>query len=314
MPFSSWAPWDLYNSKELIADSSKGLYLFSFFDSFVERIFLSRITEAKQFKVIVGSEVNQDWIDENFHTLSLFGDENPILILQAEMIDKRFNDELLKIENVGRLILFSFTGESDLFDSFKEKSSAFTCLITPPKFWENKKILSLFCRHFKIAMDYHAEEFFLDAVPPTSADYFNELSNLAISFPDKKILSLSDIKDQVTLLQVNFFDLADLLSKKNFNEFWKLVIGRTSSRSDLEMLFNFLVSHLEKLLDPSFIKKKKGRLTKYDTSIEVHAKSWNKNELSQLIGRFRQVLIELRYQWPEAKNVLEREHLKSYYS
>ena len=77
---------------------------------------------------------------------------------------------------------------------------------------------------------------------------------------------------------------------KNIKIFYRLILERITDFEEQRSLFSFMQTHLLKLADVSYTKKK-GRLSKYDREILSHAPLWNKQEIRSQLMRMGELEI-----------------------
>ena len=95
---SKWRPWDfLKHHPEVIDKDKPSLTVLYCTDPFVERILRNKLDFKNWFgqsSLIISSiEFTPDWVEENVLTLSLFGGDQPICVLQGSHLSaqsKRF--------------------------------------------------------------------------------------------------------------------------------------------------------------------------------------------------------------------------------
>ncbi len=81
------------------------------------------------------------------------------------------------------------------------------------------------------------------------------------------------------------FALASLFCRRKRLEFYHKVIQLQGDFDKMRSLFNFMQSHLIKVMDPSYLNQKP-RPSSYDKDIQSTSKLWKPNELLAAIEEF----------------------------
>lgn len=310
---SKWFPWDFFkNNPKVVEADGKGIFAISVFDSFLESLLSHKLKRTGEFRVVVGSEFNQGWIDSNFSTMDLFsmGSTENYRLVRPEDADKKVMEDLIsgevKIED--RQFVMIFTSTSKIFDKMAKTDHINTSKVEEPRFWEKGKYLSFLAREMGVPLGNDVHAYLLSAIPNTTGEYVHALRTIRLhSENPSQPMSLAQVKELVNETRVDQFALATLFGKRDKKSFFKSLIEIEIDFDALRMLFGFMQGHLTRILDPSYIKKK-NRPSKYDKEIEMHSPLWKDAELVQEIHLFS--TLELM---AKEKNVLLKNRLRELY-
>lgn len=295
---SKWKIWDFSKSREFaFNEDSPSVIAFSSFDpiafKFVkEKINYNLFSESK-LHVISGREVTLSWIEDNYKSLGLFGNNESFLIQHAEEIPAECRDEFFNLDNFileNRFLILNFNKEEKLFKKFLKMDMVETHQIQAPAFWENNNLLSYLCDEMKVLLGYEAKSLILERVPSTILDYHNILSQICINFPGKLNISASDILSLLGDSKIDNFEFATLFGNKKINVFYKKIIDLQCDHNELRGIFYFLQSHLIKVYDPSYLEEK-NKHSKYDKQILQQTNLWKKSDLKRAINYFGELEI-----------------------
>lgn len=288
--FSSFFPWEFsQNFPELIISNEPGLYGFSCYDPYLERIFMGSLPKNIQggFKVLSGSEVTRTWLENNLKTLDLFAENQSYKVLMASEMNPEAEDFLLneKIDWDQRFFILSFIGESKFFDKLKKKKELRTLKVKAPRFWEAGKLLKFLCEQTGVLLTYEVQNYILEAVENEPGELLAALKRLALLGKDPKRLSLGEVKNELSQERLDQFELAKVWGEKKEAEFYKSLLNVSSDFESMRFFFNFMQGHTLKMIDPSYMRTK-DRLSKYDRQIESHAKLWQRDDLKSALRDF----------------------------
>lgn len=304
---SKWLPWDFLKHHPTVIDkTTKGLTVVYCTDPFVERILRNKIDfkkwEDQSALIVSGMDISVSWIEDNLQSLSLFGGDQPICVLQGASLSapvKRFLVEN-EISDGSRNIVFFMNGEKKFFNEWEKKSSSGTFLeVSEPKFWEYGKLLTYFADEMSMRLPRDVHSYLSEAVPHKSGEIINTLKTIRLSFGTGPY-KIQDIKSIIPSTRLDQFRLASLIGGKNYIEFYKELEKLNLDQDEQIGFYKFLQGHLLKLMDTSYIAKKP-RASKYDKEIEAHSKLWNRTELQKAIRNFSKLEIEAKSKNPYIK-------------
>lgn len=303
---SKWRPWDfLKHHPEVIDKDKPSLTVLYCTDPFVERILRNKLDFKNWFgqsSLIISSiEFTPDWVEENVLTLSLFGGDQPICVLQGSHLSaqsKRFiieND----LNDTGRHLIVFMNGDKKFFNEWQKKGKGNFLEVEEPKFWEFGKLLTYFADEMSIRLPMNIQNYLLEAVPQKSSDMVNALKSIRLSFGTGPY-NLEAIKTIIPPTRLDQFKLASLLGAKKLVEFFRELEKLDMDFEDQMLFFKFLQGHLFKLVDTSYVDKKP-RPSKYDKEILAHGALWDREELQKLIRSFSELEIEAKTKSPYIK-------------
>jgi len=314
--FSSFFPWEfIQNFPELVSPNEPGLYAFSCYDPFLERIFMGSLPKNIQggFKVLSGNEVTRAWLENNLKTLDLFAENQSYKVLLAGEINAEAEDFLLneEIDWDQRFFLLSFIGESKFFDKLKKKKEVRSLKVKAPRFWEAGKLLKFLCEQTGVLLTYEVQNYVLEAIENEPGELLAALKRLALLGKDPKRLTLNEVKRELSQERLDQFELAKIWGEKKEAEFYKSLLNVSSDFESMRIFFNFMQGHTLKMIDTSYMRTK-DRLTKYDRQIESHANLWQRDDLKAALHDFAEFEI-LAKSKSEGLNMVFRSKIISSY-
>lgn len=311
---SKWRPWDFLKHHPTIVDrDNKGLTVVYCTDPFVERILRNRIKfeewEGQGALTMSGTDLSTQWIEENLMTLSLFGGDQAVCILQGHSISSTVKKFLIdnEIADGSRHIVYFLNGDKKFFNDWQKKSSGQFLEVEEPKFWEYGKLLTYFADEMSMKLPMDVHNYLSEAVPHNSGEFINTLKTIRLSFGTGPY-KLNDIKKIIPSTRLDQFRLASLLSKKQLVAFYRELEKLSLDPEDQIGFYNFLQGHLFKLMDPSYIQKK-ARPSKYDKEIQANAPLWKRDELQKKIRTFAKFEIEAKKKSPYLKEKIREQLL-----
>jgi hypothetical protein len=311
---SEFFPWELNHGLDYKKLYS-GVHVLQSFDSFIERIVLSKVKRAcslengekLHFRVFIGSEINNEWIDDNLRTLSFFSFEEHFLILNAEKIPAK---TLLALEEItdwtGKNMVFCFQASGKLkSDVFKTEGFS-KWVIRGPRFWESQKYLDFLAGELGVKLSFKVKEEILKSVTPDSEHFIEALQRIRAG--GESIQSHDDLLSLINHSKVDHFELATNFGEKKFEVFYSTLLKMGEDFDRLRSTFFFLQGHLEKVIDPSYIKSK-AKPSKYDQQILGQRKLWEDEEIKRNIQLFSSLEIGCKKRDPFLINKIQSLYL-----
>lgn len=282
--------WDLNFNKVGLNLSKLGLVPFVVNDPYLERILKDKIPrENLELRIFIGSEINQNFLDENFLNLSLFSQSSHYLILNAELIS---NDVLQKLfnelNNYQDSTIFLFFSKANKSVSDILKKSEVECLeIEEFRFWDAPKMLQFLVRELQVKLDGSGQKFLLDNLEHNIEAFYTALNLIKLNFEDGA--DLNKLRSIITKERYDFFELLDVYHDNRRKFYYSL----DKKLVDFDWMREFSVSmqaHLFKLLNPSDIAKKE-KLSKYDTNIIRWSETESRQDLKLELMFFHEIEI-----------------------
>lgn len=310
---SKWFPWDFFKNNPKVIDTDlKGIHAISVFDSFLESLLSHKLKRSEEFKVVVGSEFDQSWLDSNLATMDLFsmGSSDNYRLVRPEDADKKTLEAIAKGEVTidDRLFVMIFTSDNKLFDKMVKADHIHTTKVEAPRFWEQGKYLTFLAREMGVPLGNDVHAYLLSAIPNTTGEFVHALRTIRLhSENPSSPMRLDQVKELVAETRIDQFALASLFGKRDKKSFFKSLIEIELDFDALRTLFGFMQGHLSKIMDPTYIQRK-SRPSKYDREIEMHSPLWRKSELTEEIHLFS--TLELM---AKEKNVLLKNRIREIY-
>lgn len=312
---SKWQLWDFFNSikRDYLAEKS-GVIALSTFDPICLKLvkdFLMRGAGERTVHYKMAAEVTRDWIDEEFQTLSLFGGLESFFIHQAQDLKADLLEALAGLELDGRFVILSFESENAAFKRLLKEASVDVLQVEAPKFWEPHKLLDFVSTYLRLPLTYDAKNWMLDSLENNLSSFYHAGCLLKLNHPEAREVGLPQAKALLETERLDQFVLASLVARKKTSEFYFKLLHFQSDFERMRGLFNFLQSHLIKVMDPSYLESKP-RLTGYDKDIQGAAKLWTPRTLRAEVERFNRWELMSKKKDPLLWHELKSSYLQSF--
>lgn len=286
---SKWQLWDFFNSvkRDYLAEKS-GVIALSTFDPICLKLvkdYLMRGAGERTVHYKMAPEVTRDWIEEEFQSLSLFGATESFFIHQAQDLKTEQLEALANLDLIDRFVILSFESENAAYKKLLKEGKIDFLQIEAPKFWEPHKLLDFVTTYLRLPLTYESKAWMLDSLENNLSSFYHASCLLKLNHPEAKEVSLSQVKALLETERLDQFVLASLLARKKNTEFFGKLLHFESDFDRMRGLFNFLQSHLIKILDPSYLESKP-RLSGYDKDIQSASKLWKPQDLKKEVERF----------------------------
>lgn len=317
MPSSAkWQLWDFFtNVKRDHLESREGIVALSTFDPVCLKLtkdFLLRGISSKNVLYKMAPEINRGWIEEEFQTLSLFGSQDSFFIHQAQDLSADVLELLTSLDITGRFVLLSFESENAAWKKLVKEGKVETLQVEAPKFWEPNKLLDFVCNYLKLPLSFDSKGWVLDSIENNLGAFYNSLALVKLNYPEAREVGVKEVRELLQVEKLDQFALSSLFCRKKRSEFFFKVLSLEGDFDKMRSLFNFMQSHLIKVLDPSYLAQKP-RLTSYDKDIQSTARLWKPQELLQAIEEFNRWEILSKKKetllWTELKDAGLRSYL-----
>ncbi|MCY4524834.1 MAG: hypothetical protein OXB84_08850 [Halobacteriovoraceae bacterium] len=272
---------------------SPGMVGLQSFDAVSEKILLSRrLSINKNWRTLLGGELTVSLLESSFKGGNLFSNDCYLQVLHAEKISSGVGEYLLNnplVIKTGCLIL-AFGKDSTLFKKLAKKYPDNFFKIESPKFWQADKLLNFFCKELQIALPLSIKNYLMDSLPMNSMGYITALNRIKLYFSNPRDVDIAEIREIITPCKLDQFSLANFFVQRKINSFLQVVLRAEFDFDSLAFLFSFMQRHLLRLLDPSYINKKK-HPSNYDREIARYAKLWQPEELRRGMRLFGELEI-----------------------
>ena len=286
---SKWQIWDFFSSYSRDSlKSQEGVLALNTFDPVCLKLvkdYLTRGLEENSLHYKMASEVTKNWIEEEFQTLSLFGNSESFFIHQAHDLPADILELISGLEISGRFLLLSFENEQTAWKKLLKEKKVPALIIESPRFWEFNKLLDFVCAHLRLPLSYEARNWILEAMENNLGNFYNACCLIKLNYPDAKEVGTVEVKELLTLEKLDQFQMASFLARKKLKEFYQRLIALEGDFEKMRGFFMFMQSHLIKMADTSYLAQKP-RLTQYDKDLQSTAKLWKASELTQEIEKF----------------------------
>ncbi len=286
---SKWQLWEFFSAQNRdLLKQHEGVLALNTFDPICLKLakdFLIRSVDAPSLHYKMASEVTRGWIEEEFLTLSLFGNLESFFVHQAQDLAPDLLDLLAGAGVSGRFILLSFENEQTAWKKLVKDGKVPTILIEAPKFWETGKLLDFVCSHLRLPLSPPAKTWIVDSLENTLGEFYNAACLIKLNHPDAREITLAEVQELLVLERLDQFLLASLFARKKFPDFFDRLVAHEGDFEKLRGFFMFLQTHLVKMVDPSYLEQKP-RLTQYDKELQSTARLWKEADLMREVDRF----------------------------
>lgn len=306
---SDWKFWEFFKSEINVFSTDKNVLCFSLshpiFEKFVAEDLKKRFAALS---IVENSKVNKDWIEQNLISLGLFDFQNERggqLVYGAEQFDADLKSMLLERgQDIQKhcLILF-FNRKDDFFKQLSKREWVTAITVQEPKFWEFDKVLKVLADRMKLRLDYGAEQFIVDNVENSIGQFYDSLERIRQMYGDERVLKSDDVAKIIEKTRLDVFAVARTYSKKQFLKFYDELLLKYKDFKQLEEIFRFLISHLIKMADPSYVEKK-DRPSKYDKEVLSYAKFWKGSEIQKELILLNNFLVLAKSKDDQLFNIL----------
>lgn len=304
----NFTAWDyVLKYPRILSERTKGIYAFSIYNSYIEKLIFDRLPSdifEKGNKVILGPELSIEWIENNLEAIDLFGSESSFLVLNSEKISdnvKAYIFENLKV--LDRYFILSFSGNDKFFNKLTDKDDVVGVKIDSPPFWDDNKVLNFISQEMKVPIKNDIKHYILNSVEGSAENFFFCLNMIKIHFENSLNVKLDDLKKIIQVNKFDQFDLASLLGRKIFGQFFRKLLVSNFTFDRLLTFSIFMENHLLKLSDTSSIALKK-KLTKYDKQILEQSKMWKISEIQEFIAFFSKLEVSAKKKDKDYLNII----------
>lgn len=267
-----------------------GVQCFLAHDPLVFQFIKRKLQQDRELKVVFAEELSISWLEEKFIELSLFSSNESFFVYNAHLLSGdtlAFIEEKVSPELVERALFLNFLGKASIKAKLQKRSFSVT-EFEDVKFWEYEKVIMFLASYFSMKIPSRAHSIILDQIENDLNSLYSFISQLSLYSREP---SLEQIQSLIQKDRIDLFELASHLSKKNLSQFYKELTFLIENRFDeLIGALSFLQGHLFKILDPSYMQKKK-KLSQYDQQIQVASKQWTQAELFEKIKEFSEFLV-----------------------
>ncbi len=312
---SKWQLWDFFGAvKRDYLESHEGILAISTFDPVCLKMvkdYLLRGVADRSVLYKMAAEINRNWIEEEFQTLSLFGTQDSFFIHQAQDLPADLLELLTSLDITGRFVILSFESENAGWKKMQKEGKITSIQIEPPKFWEPNKLLDFVCNYLKLPLSYEAKGWVLDALENNLGTFYNAMGLIKLNHPQVNEVGVKEVQELLQVEKLDQFALASLFCRRKRMEFFQKIIQLQGDFEKMRSLFMFMQSHLIKVMDPEYLAKKP-RLTQYDKDIQSTSRLWKPQELLVSIEEFNrwEILSKKKESllWIELKDAYLRSH------
>lgn len=297
MPSKKWNPWDFKQVKPTIVSAlERGVIGFCAQSSQIEHFFLERLKEDHRqrgivLKMLTGHELSKHWIESELLQPSLFFQAETIIVLQAESINaeaKACLSQHASALNERLLVLCSWKKSLSLDDRLKNVISEDHVLQLPPP-WEMPKLLDYLALEVNTILEPRVRHLVLDMIEPEVESYLDALIKLKQASEDPRLLSVEVAREWLSHSRMDPFEWGAKFAKKDKHFFRDLIeVDR-----DLAYFFRFMQGYLMKMLDHSYVEKKRSP-SKFDREIMALSKQWKNSEMLAALHLFGELEVKAK--------------------
>lgn len=286
---SKWQIWDYFSSfNRQHLQSYQGVLILNTFDPLCLKLVKDHLLRGASERTVhhkLASEVNKNWIEEEFQTLSLFGNGDSFFIHSAQDLNAELLEMMTGLDLTERFVILSFENEGANWKKLIKNNELDILQVEPPRFWETNKLLDFVCQYLRLPLSYEAKNWILEALENDLGTFYNSCCLIKLNHPESREVSLQDVKELLTLEKLDQFAMASLYARKKFKDFFEKLILLEGDFEKMRGFFMFMQSHLVKMADTSYLNQKP-RLTQYDKDLQSTSKLWKSHELSEEVSKF----------------------------
>jgi hypothetical protein len=286
---SKWQLWDYFASapKDTLG-SIEGILALNSFGPTCLKLLKDHLMRGAGNRIIhykMADEVTKGWIEEEFQTLSLFGNSESFFIHEAQELNAELFDLILKLDLQGRALILSFETEAGGWKKVLKSQSAHSITIEEPKFRDFHKLLDFVSSYLRLPLSYEAKAWLLESIESDLGTFYNSCCLIKLNHPENKEVSLSDVQKLLTIEKLDQFALASLFARKKSKQFFEKICELDVDFDRMRSFFGFLQGHIIKMMDPSY-SSRRSYTTHYDKEIQSASKLWNTADLKAELERF----------------------------
>ena len=285
-------PWDFIQKYPKTIDPNQlGIYTFLIDQPYLDRVILDRLPRKElKFSLYTGAEITREFIEEHCMNLSFFGENEPILVMNAENIPASSLDFLLEIETDWdqRLLVLFFTKSNKQFLPFSKNKKVMAIELELPRFWEGAKLWQFCQKAREINLDGTVTRFALENLEHNFDSFFGLIDTIKLNFPNG-IVNLKVLQDLVTRERWDFFELIDIFHRSP-KLLFVLMLKKELDYEWMRAFSVFMQGHLVKILFPNDLKNK-GKLSKYDQSVLDMSANLNRDMIKYYMRFFSELEI-----------------------
>lgn len=310
---SKWQIWDFFSSypRDKLR-SFEGILAINTFEPTCLKLvkdFLLRDLGERTVHYKMASDVTKAWIEEEFQTLSLFGNQDCFFIHEANELSVELIDILGRLTLEGRFIFLSFENEQSAWKRALKENKFSTIIVESPRFREYNKLLDFVCGYLRLPLSFEAKNWILESLENDLGTFYNAAFLVKLNFPEAKEISLLQVKELLTLDKLDRFQLASHFSRRKLVDFFDRLVELEGDFEKMRGFFLFLQSHLVKMIDPTYASKKPN-LTQYDKEIQSTSRIWRSEELIEHLRVFNQWEILCKKKDDKVWAEIKRERLR----
>jgi DNA polymerase III delta subunit len=263
---------------------------------YIRDSFKTEKMHEEKLNILLGSEVSSTWVDDNFKSLGLFGNNESFFIHAADEIQETVLEVLQMPEDLilsGRYLILNFHKDTKAFKKLQKSSSELieTIQITAPAFWEEMQLLDFLCQNKQLTLSREIKEKIKNQLPFDISSYSRFLDQLLLNFPGKEMISDADAAMSLSSeSKVDQFEILELFATKKMRLFYQQFLEAIESGNEIIPMLYLIQGHFIKLYDTSYLEAKT-KLTKYDRGIQAQSKLWSHEDIFKVVDYFGELLI-----------------------
>ncbi len=286
---SKWQLWDYFASapKDFLA-SYEGILALDTFGPTCLKLLKDHLMRGSGERIVhykMGDEVTKSWLEEEFQTLSLFGNTESFFIHEAQDLSADLIDIILKLDLQGRFLILSFESETAGQKKLLKGQNVSSITIEEPKFRDFHKLLDFVCNYLRLPLSYESKAWLLESIENDLGTFYNSCCLIKLNHPENKEVTLSDVQKLLTVEKLDQFALASLFARRKRKQFYEKLCLLDVDFDRMRLFFSFLQGHIIKMMDPSY-STRRSYASYYDKEIQSASKLWNTPDLTVELERF----------------------------
>jgi DNA polymerase III delta subunit len=288
---SKFQVWDFFSETNIsFLAEYKGVLAINAFDPLCLKMMKDFILAGAKGRVVHhkgSSEVSRSWLEDEFLSLSLFGNSDSFMIHQAQDLTAELVESIGKLSLEDRFILLSFEAEGAGWKKLLKESKIDVLQVEAPRFWESNKLLEFTASLLRLPLSHEAKAWILESLENNFGVFYNSCSLIKLNYPEAKEVSAKEIKELLSQEKLDQFLFASLYARKKLTTFFDKLLVLEGDFEKARGLFNFLQSHFVKLADVSYMASK-ARPNQYEKELQSSSKLWKQEEVMRELSRFNE--------------------------
>lgn len=277
--FQRYVPLNQYDKK--------GIILLKTPDPMTLNMVKNRFQKACELKILMGPEVELDWLRNEIEGLFLLEEKKNYFIHLAKDLKSDVVDYLCDVKIEDRFLFLSYEKEDPSFKKILNSSEQHihSIILEEPPFWQYDKVIHFLSDFFNVTLTSSAKDLMLQFLENNFLSFYHAFEMISLNHEGESSVGEDQLIKWLTPDKMDYFHLADLYLQRKYGEFFQKILVFKGDFEKARGLFFFMQTHLIKVLDPRYTHKKK-KLSRYDQNILRVSHTWKKESLFYSLEKF----------------------------